>query len=292
MNTALVIGASGQVGEHLMQTLGATPLKVFGTYQSHYVPGFLLLNIINRDNVLEQLGQLKPNIVFLPASLTNVDYCELHPQDGFCTNVVGVKNVVEAVNILRAKLVYFSSDYIFDGENGPYREDDPANPICEYGRQKLMAEHYISLWCKNYLIIRTTVVYGWERQGKNFIYRLINTLNSGQVLRVPFDQVGSPTYAPNLAQAVIELSLKDAQGVYHLVGPKRVNRYEFACEAARVFGLDETLIQRVATAELNQKASRPLNAGMIVEKAQAKLSTPLLDYRVGLRTMAAERVIN
>jgi dTDP-4-dehydrorhamnose reductase len=184
--------------------------------------------------------------------------------------------------------VYFSSDYIFDGLAGPYKEDDPANPICEYGRQKVIAEHYISLNAQDYLIIRTTVVYGWEHQGKNFIYRLLNTLRAGQRLPVPLDQIGNPTYAPNLSEATIKLSLTGARGVYHIVGPERVNRYEFAREAAKVFKLDESLLQPVTTPELQQIAPRPLNLGMAIDKVTAVLNFPLLDYKTGLAIMAEQ----
>ena len=292
MSIHLVIGASGQVGEHLVRAASDVGFEAIGTYHSHPVPGMQPLDIRNRAEVESLITKVRPAVVYLPAALSSVDYCELHPGEVYLTNVVGVRNVVHSANDIEAKLVYFSSDYVFDGKAGPYSEDDPANPVCEYGRQKLMAEHYVALHARDYLMVRTTVVYGWERQGKNFVYRLLNTLKAGQVLRVPVDQVGSPTYTPNLTQAVVELALSDAKGVYHIVGPERLNRYEFACEAANVFGLDSGLIQAVATSELGQVAPRPLNAGMVVKKAAAKLTVPLMSYRDGLRAMASERELD
>ena len=289
MSIQLIIGASGQVGEHLVRAASDAGFEAIGTYHNHPVLGMQRLDIRSPTEVQSLIAKVRPSVVYLPASLANVDYCELHPEEGYAANVVGVRNVVQCVNDVEAKLVYFSSDYIFDGKTGPYYEDDPANPICEYGRQKLIAEHYVALHARDYLIVRTTVVYGWERQGKNFVYRLLNTLKAGQVLRVPVDQVGSPTYAPNLARAVVELAISNTKGVYHVVGPERVNRYGFACEAASVFGLDDSLIQAVATNELEQAAPRPLNAGMMVEKADAVLTVPLIGYRGGLRAMASER---
>ena len=289
MSIHLIIGASGQVGEHLFRAVSGAGFEALGTYHSNPVPDMHRLDSRSRTEVQSLIARARPAVVYLPAAVSNVDYCELHPEEVYLTNVVGVRNVVQSVNDIEAKLVYFSSDYIFDGKTGPYREEDAANPICEYGQQKLIAEHYTALHAHDYLIVRTTVVYGWERQGKNFVYRLLNTLKAGRILRVPVDQVGSPTYAPNLAQAVVELALSDTKGVYHVVGPERVNRYEFACEAASVFGLDRSLIQPVATSELEQVALRPLNAGMVVEKAAAQLTVPLMSYRDGLRAMASER---
>ncbi|MBI2940973.1 MAG: SDR family oxidoreductase [Chloroflexi bacterium] len=288
MSGQVVIGASGQVGEHLVQAASAAGLDVLGTYSSHPVPGLRQLDIRNRAETRSLLLASRPSVVYLPAARANVDYCELHPEEGYAVNVLGVRHVVQAANEIGAKLVFFSSDYIFDGRAGPYREGDPPNPICEYGRQKLMAEHCVALHARNYLVVRTTVVYGRERQRKNFIYRLLETLRDGQVLRAPVDQVGSPTYAPNLAQTVVALALADAVGVFHVAGPERASRYEFACEAARAFGLDQDLIRPVATRELGQAAARPLDAGMLVEKATRELTIPLVAYPDGLRAMAAE----
>ena len=288
MSIHLVVGASGQVGEHLVRAALNEGLKVVGTYYRNLVPGMQQLDICNAQDVRSLLLKLRPTIVYLPASFVNVDYCELQPAVGYVTNVLGISNVVQAAKDIQAKLIYFSSDYVFDGKAGPYRETDPTNPLCEYGRQKLMAEHYVALHSHDYLIVRTTVVYGWELQRKNFVYRLLKTLKAGQSLKVPVDQIGSPTYAPNLAQAVVKLALSNLKGLYHIVGAERVNRYEFACEAAKVFRLNPGLIQSVATSELGQPAPRPLNAGMLIDKVAAQVPVPLIGYREGLTVMASE----
>lgn len=286
----LIIGASGQVGENLHRVISDKGFRFIGTYYSHSFPDMERIDIRNKAEVHSFIEKNQPNIVYLPASLANVDYCEMHKEESSIINVTGVRNVVKAVNDVGAKLVYFSSDYVFDGKAGPYREDDLANPICEYGKQKLIAEHYLAEHALDYLIIRTTVVYGWESQGKNFIHRLLSTLMDGNTIKVPVDQIGNPTYALNLAQAVVELALSNANGVYHVVGPDRVNRYKFACEAANIFGLDTSLIRPSTTKELGQVAPRPLNAGMIAEKASYKLTMPLMGYRDGLRAMVSEEV--
>ncbi len=288
MSRQLVIGASGQVGEHLIRALSASGLDAVGTYYSHAIPGLRELDVRDTGNVHALIEMIRPEVIYVPASLTNVDYCELHPEEAYAANVVGVRNVVAATNEVGARLVFFSSDYVFDGKSGSYREDDLPAPICEYGRQKVLAEQHVSLQARDYLIVRTAVVYGWERQGKNFVYRLTDALRCGRTIQAPIDQVGSPTYAPNLARAVVELALSDASGVYHVAGPEQVNRYDFARVAAEVFGLDSRLIQPVATSELGQAAARPLNAGLAVEKAAERLTVELSGYRDGLRAMAAQ----
>ncbi len=288
MSVHLIIGASGQVGEHLFQYAMTSGLEAIGTYYSFPVPGLYPLDLRQTEEVNFLLRRVRPAVVYVPASLTHVDYCESHPEESYAINVRGICNLVQATRSLGAKLVYFSSDYIFDGKAGPYREEDPANPLSVYGQHKLLAEHYIALHAENYLIIRTTWVYGWERQGKNFVLRLIRNLREGKEVKVPVDQVGSPTYGPNLAQAVLELVQREVVGVYNVAGPERVNRYAFACASARAFGLDSQRIKGLPTEELGQKARRPLNGGLVIEKSASLLSTPLIGYREGLLLMASE----
>lgn len=281
----LVIGASGQVGEHLMHALRERELRAIGTYNRHAVEGMEALDVRDAIRVDELIGNFQPPVIYVPASLTHVDWCEQNADESFEINVRGVWNVVRAANRIGARVVYFSSDYIFDGRGGPYEEDEPGRPLCEYGRQKLAAEHIAALQSPGSLIVRTTVVYGWERQNKNFIQRLRDTVGPGQTLRAPVDQIGSPTYAPDLARMVVDLAQSECSGVYNVAGSELIDRVEFAREAARVFGLDEGLIEAVETRALGQPAARPLRAGMRVDKVAAKLGRRPLGYRDGLRQM-------
>lgn len=288
MRHHLVIGASGMIGEHLVRALNATGQEALATYYKTSLPSAVPLDITNRRDVDSLFASEKPRVAFLPAALTNVDYCETHADETYQTNVLGAQNVIEAANSTDTRLIYFSTDYIFDGRTGPYFEEEPANPVSEYGRQKLAAEHYISLFAKNYLIIRTTIVFGWERQGKNFVARLVKSLRENIPVKVPVDQVGSPTYANNLAQIAVELSESGLKGTVNVTGPDCIDRYGFARATARAFQLDEGLIVPVKTEELGQPAKRPLNAGLITAKITKISNTPLTDYLDGLNKMAHE----
>lgn len=286
--SVLVIGASGQIGEHLLNSLQRKGYEVIGTYNQHPRPGLHPLDLRDPEAIATMVTRCKPEIIYMPAGLSNVEYCELHPDIAWDINVPGACNVVCSANRVHARMVYFSSDYVFDGTNGPYSEMDIPRPISEYGRQKMQIEHYIALHACNYLIVRTTVVYGWEGQGKNFIYRLITILREGKRVRVPHDQIGTPTYAPNLAEVVVELTTLGAVGLFHIAGPGLVSRYDLALAAARTFGLNPELIEPVSTQEFGQVAMRPLNAGLRIEKVQGLLKTRLVDYLEGLRIMAAQ----
>jgi len=290
MNNHLVIGASGLVGGQLLLELEAAGQPVIGTFFSHSLPGLSYLDIQDSEAIQTLLHSTRPAVIYLPAALANVDYVEEHSCESYQTNVVGVYNVLRAANQVNARLVYFSSDYIFDGNEGPYEEEHPANPICNYGRQKLLAEHAIGLYSPGCLIIRTTVVYGWERQQKNFVYRTLHSLQSRQTLAAPIDQVGSPTYAPTLAKAAVWLAQHGEQGVFHVVGNELANRYEFTLAIAQTFNQDSSLIKPVMTEALNQKASRPLKAGMKTDKVRAILPFDLVGYHQGL--LVLKEVIN
>jgi len=286
---ALVIGASGQVGSHLVQELTKLGRDFFATHYRYPRHNTSKLDITNYTEVSSFIEENKPDIIYLPAASPNVDHCEIYPNQTYPINVTGVAHVVKAANVVGAKVVYFSSDYIFDGKSGPYSEEVAVNPICEYGRQKVYAEHYLTTFCKEYLIIRTTVVYGWEDQKKNFIIRLLNSLRENISIQVPIDQIGSPTYAPNLASACVFLAEHEASGIYHVTGTELISRYEFALEAARVFGLQEKLIQPTSTESLAQTARRPLNLGLIVNKAANLLPFSLVGYKEGLQKLKREQ---
>lgn len=288
MNINLVIGASGLVGGYLDAALRADGQKVVSTYFANPIPNAVPLDARQGEQIAALVAETRPTHIFLPAALPNVDYCETHPAETYQTNVLGVKHVVMSANAVRARVIYFSSDYIFDGENGPYDERETAHPISEYGRQKLQAEHFISLHAQNFLIIRTTVIYGWERQGKNFVFRLLQSLREGRPVRVPNDQIGSPTYAGHLAQAAVEFASRPDIHIINIAGQDWLSRYEFARRAAQLFGLDEQLIVPVSTAELNQPARRPLKAGLKVDILKALSKFPVPNAEQGLARMANE----
>jgi dTDP-4-dehydrorhamnose reductase len=278
----LVIGASGQVGEHLLRALGD---EGTGTYFENPVDGLRRLDARDADAVLALLRELCTEVVYLTASEPNVDLCEREPEATADINVGSAEAAAEACRAAGARLVFFSTDYVFDGQNGPYGEEDEPRPLSEYARQKLTGER-LALAVPGSLVIRTAVVHGWERQRKNFVVRLIEGNRRGDRWRVPDDQIGSPTYAPNLADAVVALARDGAEGVFHVAGPQPASRFEFALEVANVFGLDETLIEPAATADLSQVAPRPLNAALRVDKAANRLPLALLPYPDGLRQMA------
>lgn len=282
-----VIGASGFIGNMLLNYFSREYdiHNIQGSFYSHHCNGLVYLDMTDKYLVNKVIESFKPNVIIHPAANPNVEYCEEHPKETWHINVYGSKNIIESAKNIRSKLVFFSSDYIFDGTNGPYSEDDVPNPISEYGRQKLAIERLIKSFLEDYLIIRTTVVYGWERNGKNFVTQVIKNLANGKPMKIPYDQIGSPTYANNMIQAVKRLIELDKSGIYNISGSDLMDRYTFATRISEIFDLDKNMLIPVTTKELGQKAKRPLNAGMKIEKLQKDMSIHMMSVKEGLEHM-------
>jgi dTDP-4-dehydrorhamnose reductase len=171
-----------------------------------------------------------------------------------------------------ARFVYFSTDYVFDGGAGPYDEDDPPRPLSAYGRAKYEAEQALAEALGPLLLtVRTTWVYGPERQGKNFAYQLSKTLDEGRPLVLPSDQVSNPSYGPDVARTVLSLAEAGRSGVVHVAGPDWMDRVQFARALAVALGRDPVLIVARTTAELGQPAARPLKGGLRTTRLEAWL---------------------
>ncbi len=282
---ALVIGASGQVGAALVRALARRGHQATGTYAQHSTVDLIPLDITDRAAVERTISAARADWVFCPAGLTHVDYCEEHPAAAMAVNRDGPLEAARAAECVDAGFVYYSTEYVFDGASGPYREDDPARPLSKYGLSKWEGEQALLAEIPRALVVRTTVVYGPDRQEKNFVYQLIRNCRRGQAMRIPSDQVSSPTYNEDLATASVELCERGLTGTYHLAGDGVLDRFTLAQLACRIFDLDPSRLQPVATAALAQKAPRPLNGGLLIAKAQSVLATPLRGPEAGLREM-------
>jgi len=184
-----------------------------------------------------------------------------------------------------APLVFYSSEYVFDGEHGGYDEDSAPSPTSVYGRSKLEGERAVREANSRAVVVRASVVYGPEPQGKNFVAQLRRRLGAGEEMAVPVDQVSCPTYNADLAAASVELVERALSGVFHVVGPEAMDRASFARLACEVFGLDPRGVRPVRTVELGQPARRPLQGAMRTDRVQALLTTRMRGPREGLQAM-------
>ncbi len=280
---ALIIGSSGQIGGVLTGQCASRNIAVSGAGVGGEE---LRLDLAQPAAVKEVFAQARPDIVFLCSAMTYVDGCERDPELARRVNALGPAAVAAHCRARGARLVYLSTEYVFDGQAGPYGEDDPVNPVSVYGRTKLEGER-AALSLAAALVIRTTVVYSYAPAAKNFIMQLIANHRSGTAMRVPKDQLSNPTYAPALAAAMLDLALKGAGGVYNVVGPEVMDRYAFALKACSVFGFDPSFLEPRLTAELGQPAARPLRAGLKTEKLVRELGRGLPPVEESLAEIAA-----
>lgn len=285
----LVIGASGQVGGALMR-MAPKEWEVVGTYSGKPRPKLVHLDVSNRDEVFQVFEDVRPDVTVLSAAFTNVDLCETEKDRADAINVNGPMNVRDASVKYPSKMVYISTDYVFAGENGPYREDDSPNPLGYYAWTKLEGER-ITASLPDHLIIRTTGVYSADPESLNFVMQVIKRLRAGEAMRVPSDQYGSPTLADSLAEAIVALLRLGKRGIYNVSGSDFMDRYSFALLIAEVFGLNKGLIKPIDTPSLGQKAKRPLKAGLVVERIERETGIKMVGAREGL-AFVKERLSN
>lgn len=260
---------------------------VVATYHRTVPAGGIALDVSDAQATRALIQQVRPAVIVLAAADPWVERCERDPEATRLVNVAAALPIARAARDIGAAFVVFSSEYVFDGSNGRYEEDDPVRPINEYGRQKVALET-LAREAPRHLICRTSGVFGWEIRRKNFVLQLVDSVRAGREFVVASDQVITPTFAPDAARAVRALVDLDVTGVVHVAGPRTLQRPEFAALVCEAFGLDQDLIRTRATSELGLAAPRPLRAGLSDGRLRSLLGHALSDPRTALATMVAD----
>ncbi len=283
----LVVGGTGLVGNRLVE-LASGKFDVHATYHSHSIrkPNFHKLEVTDHRAVRKLIEELSPGAVVNTSAYHQVDKCETEMGNAKAINVDAAVNMAEASAAVGAHYIYFSTEYVFDGKKGAaYMESDDTNPLGYYGETKMMAEKALLSGKGDNLIARTSVVYGWNDTKLNFATWALGELEKKREMRITDDQVGSPTFADNLAEAILKAIEYRKTGVYHIAGGEAIDRYNFTLILADVFGLDKKLIMPVRTSELKQRAKRPLFAPLNVDKTEKELGVKMLGAKEGLERM-------
>jgi dTDP-4-dehydrorhamnose reductase len=289
MQRLFVTGASGLLG---------SKMSALAKHYYEYIPlhntrplqsNSLRLDITNLGEVLSLVNRLEPHMVIHTASETNVDKCETQKERAWRINVEGTRNIAIACSKAGAKLIFISTDYVFDGEKGWYKEEDEPNPVNYYGLTKLEGEKKVAEHCENYAVLRTSVLYGWHPWKQNFATWVIDKLKQRQEITVVEDHFNTPTLAANLAQMAVEAAGTDIQGLYHASGNERISRYEFAKQTAKTFNLNSDLIKPVKMSQLTAWiARRPKDSSLDTSEIQEQLKTKPLNITEGLNEMKEE----
>ncbi|HET7487698.1 MAG TPA: dTDP-4-dehydrorhamnose reductase [Acidimicrobiales bacterium] len=275
----LITGGSGQLGSELV-----------GAFPGHEVaaPPRSVLDIGDRDSVLQCITSFGPDAVVHAGAYTDVDGCELHPDDAFRVNALGTRHVAEGARIVGARVVYVSTDYVFRGDgHRPYTEWDATGPLSVYGRSKLGGEHELD---PGSTVVRTSWVCG--RHGRNFVKTILRAavVAGPSGLRVVDDQHGCPTFTDDLAAMVARLTVARLPGTFHVTNQGATTWHGFACDIVAAAGLDPGMVHPIATADLDPPRAAPRPAWSVLDNAALRLAGIALlpDYREPLDRLVKE----
>ena len=277
MKKILITGSTGQLGNSLGKVFKSRYDLVSTSRTKPNKNTNYFLDITNSLLVKDMVSAISPDIIINLAALTNVDLCESNPDLAHAINFQGVKNLV---NVFKGPIIHLSTDYVFDGKLGQYKENDITNPINVYGVTKYKAEKFLLEKSKGSLVIRTNVLYDYQSKVKSsFLNWVVDSLKRGEKIKVVDDQFNNPTWTDSISVVVDRAIKADLNGLIHWGDFDWISRYDFANKIADKFNLQSNLIEPIKTEELNQVAPRPLNGGLDTTLAQdlLRLEPPQID---------------
>jgi dTDP-4-dehydrorhamnose reductase len=287
----LITGSNGLLGQKLVALLankegitllatskGANRISNTNGYQ------YQSLDITNENEVAAIFNAFKPDTVINTAAMTNVDSCESLQKECWELNVTAVEYLIKYAEQHQAHLIHLSTDFVFDGENGPYKETDQANPLSYYGKSKLAAEELVQQANTKWSIVRTIIVYGVAENmsRSNIVLWAKQALEKGDPLTIVDDQFRSPTLAEDLAMGCWLIAEKQATGIFHLSGKDLMSIIELVYRVADFYGYDKSKVQPIKSSSLNQAAKRPPKTGFILDKAINELGYNPCSFEEGL----------
>lgn len=296
MRRVLVTGSNGLLGQKLLDLyLTTRDAQLVATARGDnrytemegYGYTYQQMDVTKQSEVMLNIIRYCPTAVINTAAMTNVDACEDDKEGCDQLNIESVKYLVEACNQFDVHLIHLSTDFIFDGENGPYTEESKPNPLSYYGESKLRAEEYIKANCKSWAIVRTILVYGIvnDMSRSNIVLWVKNSLEQGKSINVVDDQFRMPTLAEDLAKGCYLIEKEQAQGIYNISGKDYMNVFEIAQRVADFWNLDKSLISRADSNSFTQPAKRPLKTGFDLSKSQETLLYDPRTFEEGLEVL-------
>ena len=293
----LITGSNGLLGQKLVELLSQEPsIELIATAKgnnrlnvsSDY--SYVSLDITQEEEVNQVFEEYQPNMVIHTAAMTNVDACETDQEGCEELNVTAVEYLIRASEKYNTFFCHLSTDFIFDGADGPYSEDAQANPISIYGESKLKAEKLLQASSLRWAIARTVLVYGIvaDMSRTNIILWVKKSLEEGKTINVVTDQFRTPTLAEDLAIGCWLITQKEAEGIFNISGSDFLTPYEMAIKTAKYYGLNEDLIQKADSSTFQQAAKRPMRTGFFLDKAYRELGYKPRSFDQGIALMAEQ----
>lgn len=294
----LITGSNGLTGQKLVDALRHDPeVELIATSRGDdrspepLGEQYRSMDITLQADVDRVFDETMPDAVIHTAAMTNVDACTLDPEACQLQNVTATQHLVHAAKRHGCHFIHLSTDFIFDGENGPYREEDEPAPLSIYGQSKLDAEHVVmNAGLDKWAIARTIIVYGVtaDMSRSNVVLWAKKALEQGKPINVVDDQWRSPTLAEDLADGCIRIAKRGATGIYHLSGPETMSILELVQRVGRYFGLDTSVVNPIKSDSLGQPAKRPPRTGFVLDKARRDLGYAPRRFEDGLAVLAEQ----
>ncbi|MCU0445262.1 MAG: SDR family oxidoreductase [Microscillaceae bacterium] len=290
MKKILITGANGLLGQKLLHLLNQQAVEVLATgrgtnrLQALQDLPYREMDITNPQQVMTVMADYQPNVVIHTAAMTQVDDCETQREMCWDMNVNAVKYLIEACTKQNCFLLHLSTDFIFDGQAGPYAETAIAQPLSYYGESKLTAEQLLLHSSIRWAIARTVLVYGITEamSRSNIILWVKKSLSEGKTIQVVDDQWRTPTLAEDLAHGCWLIAQQEAEGIFNISGKDLLTPYEMAMQTAEYFGLDKSLIIKTDASKFSQAAVRPPRTGFIIDKARQILGYEPHTFQEGI----------
>jgi len=269
----LVTGSAGLVGQQVVKDLSKSN-QVFSCYNESK-PEYgdsVKMDLKNYEMISSVLTEIKPDVVIHLGAMTGVDICEKEKTSASEINTKATEIIAKECSKLNSFLVYVSTDYVFDGNFGMYKEDDVANPLGFYGKSKLEGEKAVQNFSTNWCIARTSTPFGLHPTKKSFPMWVIENLQKQKQIDVLIDQFTSPTYIPNLSRMLIEISERRITGIIHVAGASKISRYQMASMVSDKLNLDGTLLKQISMNKMKWVAQRPKDSSLDVSRASSILN--------------------
>ena len=269
----LVTGSAGLIGNQLVNDLEKSGEIVYSCYNNvkplYGIP--IQLDLLDLEGIHKIFKKIQPDIVIHSAALTDVEKCELEQKLANSLNVTATEVIAKEVEQIGSYLMYISTDYVFDGNQGLYKETDLRNPLSNYGKTKLSGEKIIQDITSRWSIIRTSTPFGQHPLKKTFPAWVYENLKINKKINILENQLTSPTYVPNLSEMILEIISRRLEGFFHLAGSTKISRFEFAKMIATKFDLNLSLLNPVKIDSMPWKAIRPIDSSLDISKINTML---------------------
>jgi len=297
MKTILTTGSNGLLGQKITEKILAEGrVKLIATskgknrYPIKSGYEYAEMDILNASQVKEVIEKYKPDSIIHTAAMTNVDTAEADKELCHQLNVDAVQKLISLCEEKNTQLIHLSTDFVFDGADGPYKEEDAVNPLSYYGESKVLAEELLKNSKANWAILRTILVYGItnDMSRSNIVLWAKGALEKESPINVVNDQWRMPTLAEDLAEACILAVEKNAKGIYNVSGKDYMSIADLVRKVADYWGLDQSIITEISSESLNQTAKRPVRTGFVLDKTINDLGYAPHSFEEGLKIVDAQ----